>query len=106
MSVLNFLISSWLLALPCCLCYCPQWGRNPSFNGPPTVSVLSLTEVSVSWRGVVDDLDCVDQFLVKFWPVSAPSDYGLSEFFSPQVTSASVTVRPRIPYVFQVKRGQ
>ena len=41
--------------------YCWQIGWNPTFKGPPTISQLNLTSILISWKGMVDMIECADQ---------------------------------------------
>lgn len=81
--------------------YCWAAGRNPGFSGPPTIEQVSLQHlfpidrisiqkatlfflqvkidvVRVTWGDVVTQRECADNFVVKFWPRSAPNDYEVS----------------------------
>ena len=49
--------------------YCWQVGWNPGFKEAPKIQQLTLAKVRVSWEGIVENRECVDQFLVKYWKV-------------------------------------
>lgn len=88
----------------CAWGWCIGIGQNPTFTGPPRVEQMEdLSSVKVSWDGIVDYLQCADNFLVSYWIKGAPHDYELTKFLP---TSASSTVIPgikiNVPYVYQV----
>ena len=36
---------------------------------------MKIDEVRVSWKGIVKNLECADDFLVKYWPRNKPTWY-------------------------------
>lgn len=82
--------------------YCTGPGKNPSFISGPTVEQVGLTSVVVSWEGLVKQLDCADQFVVKWWNRNDPSDYQLSDMLMTSVTSFQANhLTPHRAYAFQ-----
>ena len=55
--------------------YCWAAGRNPGFSGPPRIEQLKIDVVRVSWTNIVTKRECADNFVVKYWPRSAPNEY-------------------------------
>lgn len=90
--------------LECVRGWCIGIGQNPTFNGRPRVEQMDdLTSVKISWDGIVDYIECADNFLISYWVKGSPHDYELTKFLP---TSASSTVIPdikiNVPYVYQV----
>lgn len=82
-------------------CWYP--GHNPGFTGPPIVEQVSTTSVQVSWEGLVERIECADEFLVKSWDKKNTKDYKLSELLPTSQFSFIVTdLEPNKEYVFQV----
>ena len=44
-------------------------------KGPPTVHQVKIDKVRVSWKDIVKNRECADQFLVKYWPRNQPMQY-------------------------------
>lgn len=71
---LNLHYRSFLLFL-ILLLYIPQhihsycW-QAPAFEEAPKIQQLTLAKVRVSWEGIVENKECADQFLVKYWKTS------------------------------------
>ena len=65
-----FFLVSW--GFPETYAYCWQAGRNPTFSGPPEVSQIDLFTVLVEWKNLVSEVECADQFLVKYWQHNSP----------------------------------
>ena len=54
--------------LQCVRGWCYGIGKNPTFTGPPRVEQMDdLSSVKVSWDGLVDYLECADNFLISYW---------------------------------------
>ena len=72
-----------LLVLSCCFrlgsSYCWQAGANPYFIDKPTIQQVSLSMVRISWADIVEDRECADQFLVKYWQNNMPQGFQLSD---------------------------
>ncbi|XP_059088998.1 uncharacterized protein LOC131885082 [Tigriopus californicus] len=83
------------------LCYCWQPGKNPSFQEKPRVEQIAYDQVRVSWYGLVDRIECVDQFLVKHWMASDPQTATLTEFLPNWQFETTIDVIPRVVYEFQ-----
>ena len=81
--------------------YCWQPGKNPSFTGKPTVAQIDLSTVMVKWNNLVSKVECVDQFLVKYWRDN-PNEYEETSFLPKHVFFISVKVIPRVEYTFEV----
>jgi len=83
--------------------YCSGVGANPGFSSYPNVQQVSMTSVLVSWHNLVTRIDCADQFIVKSWMYSSPSDYKISDLLPTSMFSYVVEdLMPGIEYVFQV----
>jgi len=98
------IVSSCLLLYTCISsseAFCWQIGHNPSFNAAPIVEQVTLSKVRVSWKGIVNQRNCVDQFLVKYWQTSMPQGYETTELVSSDVNFVEVVVSPKVPYNFQ-----
>ena len=52
--------------------YCWEPGRNPTFSGPPRVSQIDFSTVFVEWKNLVSEVECADQFIVKYWQPNRP----------------------------------
>ena len=46
--------------------YCKQDGMNALFLTSPSVWQMSNTKLRVSWKGIVQNKECVDGFMVKY----------------------------------------
>ena len=80
-------------------CYC-QDGKNPSFKGAPKVTQINLDVVRISWKDLVINKHCADNFLVKYWPKINPNDYKISEKVNTSREFVDIQVTPRIIYQF------
>ena len=58
------------------------------------VSQIDITTVLVSWNGIARNIECTDQFLVKYWPRRLPNDYKFTSFIPKNVDFAQITVNP------------
>ena len=69
-----FLTIYFLLScgLPKTYAYCWEPGRNPTFSGPPRVSQIDFSTVFVEWKNLVSEVECADQFIVKYWQPNRP----------------------------------
>jgi len=81
--------------------YCWQAGWNPGFKGPPTVHQVKIDKVRVSWKDIVKNRECADQFLVKYWPRNQPMQYQTTDLVMTSDDSIDITVTPKITYQFQ-----
>ena len=59
--------------------YCWQAGANPYFIDKPSIQQVSLSKVRISWEGIVEERECADQFLVKYWQTNMPQGFKLSD---------------------------
>ena len=83
--------------------YCWQPGWNPAFVAPPIVTQMNITMVQVSWRNIVKNEECVDQFLVKYWKTGRPIDYKKTDLVGTSVDAVMLTgIIPNVEYVYQV----
>lgn len=98
---LFLLLLQFVLNYDSVLCYCFGAGQNPGFTGPPQVSQIRLDLVRISWRNLVDKKECADNYVVKYWPKSAPNDYKLSELVDKNKNFVDLEVKPRVSYRFQ-----
>ena len=55
--------------------YCWQIGWNPTFKGPPTISQLNMTSILISWKGMVDMIECADQVNNNSFTCLAAGDF-------------------------------
>jgi len=90
------------LNVPLARAYCWEPGRNPYFTGKPIVQQVDLRTVRVSWNGLVENVECADQFLVKYWPKNNPQGYVLSELIHTNRFSIDLNITPKVQYEFQV----
>jgi hypothetical protein len=81
--------------------YCWAAGRNPGFSGPPKVEQIKIDVVRVSWENVVTLRECADNFVVKYWPRSAPNQYDITDLVPTSDDFVDITVIPKIIYQFQ-----
>ena len=98
----------WIILVASCLQkptngYCWQPGWNPSFSAPPIVTQLSPTTVQVSWKNIINNQNCADQFLVKYWRKTRPNDYLQTDLVATSVDAVIISgIIPSIEYVYQV----
>merc|ERR1719189_1504065 len=91
-----------VLDVPLASAYCWQAGWNPSFTDKPKVQQVNMTTVRVSWNGIVESVECADQFLVKYWPENSPQDWKMTDLIETDTFSHEITVIPKLQYEFQV----
>ena len=82
--------------------YCWQAGQNPGWAGPPKVSQRSMDTVRVNWAGMVTKRECTDNFVVKYWPISSPANYHITELVDPSINFVDIKITPKIDYNYQV----
>lgn len=82
--------------------YCWQAGANPYFIDKPSIQQVSLSKVRISWEGIVEERECADQFLVKYWQTNMPQGFKLSDTVPTDRNHIDVEVIPKVPYQFQV----
>ena len=84
-------------------CYCWQPGWNPHLTAPPSVTQINVTIVQVSWKNIVRNAECADQFLVKYWKLGKSSNYKQSDLVATNVDAVMLTgIAPKMEYVYQV----
>ena len=82
--------------------YCWRSGQNPGWSAPPRVEQISSERVRVSWSdGQVTNRRCADNFVVKFWPRSAPSRYEVTPLVPVDDDDVEVAVAAAETYMFQ-----
>ncbi len=81
--------------------YCWQAGHNPGFTSPPRVTQLAMNRVRVSWRGLVTQEKCADNYLVKYWQHHAPGDYDITHTVPKGTYEVDIAVVPKVLYQFQ-----
>lgn len=82
--------------------YCATAGHNPGFSEGPVVQQLDMTRVRVSWKGIVTQRSCTDQFLVKYWPAASPSDYKMSKMVTMDEDFVDIDkIMAKITYQYQ-----
>lgn len=82
--------------------YCWEVGKNPYFTGPPVVQQVDLGTVRVSWSGLVEYIECADNFLVKYWQKHDIANYEMTELIDTKQFSVDIQVSPKLPYEFVV----
>lgn len=90
------------LNVPLARAYCWEPGKNPYFTGPPIVQQVDLRTVRVSWKGLIQSIECADQFLVKYWQKNNPQGYQMTELIQTHQFSTDINITPKVQYVFQV----
>lgn len=100
--ILIFLIG--LVTLPAAVVsYCTIGNPYWVVGGKPTVEQVTLTSVRISWPGLLGNIQCADNMIIKYFKADNTNDYQMSEIFS--VNTNSFIVRdlvPNQPYTFQV----
>ena len=82
--------------------YCWQAGWNPGFNADPTVTQITITSVQVSWKDIVKNVECADQFVVKYWKLGT-TNYKLSDLVATNIEAVILKgITPRVEYNYQV----
>jgi hypothetical protein len=90
-------------SFPAATGYCWQPGWNPAFVAPPIVTQMNITMVRVSWRNIVKNEECVDQFLVKYWKTGRPTDYKKTDLVGTSIDAVLLTgIIPNVEYDYQV----
>lgn len=73
------------------------------WNGAPKVEQIDVVTVRVSWQGVLENEDCAEKFFIKYWKDYDPSEYKLSDYFSPETKSYTLNdIRMNEPYTYQI----
>lgn len=90
-----------LIPVPQASAYCWEPGKNPTFTGPPVVQQVDVRTVRVSWFGIIDQRECADQFLVKYWASSSPQTYMTTSLVNNDVNTIDIEVTPFVLYEFQ-----
>ncbi len=82
--------------------YCWQWGRNPTFSGPPTVTQIRWDLVRVSFgSGLLRMRECADQVFVKYWPLDEPHKARSTPPVPRTVDSIEIVVKEDEALVYQ-----
>ncbi len=81
--------------------YCWGAGKNPGFSSKPRVTQLALDRVRVSWRGLVTQEECADNYVVKYWPRHSPGEYDITRVVPRGTYEVEVEVTPKLVYQFQ-----
>merc|ERR1719412_212030 len=81
-------------------------GGCTSKFGAPKVEQVALDKVKVSWDDVVDDLDCVDSFVINYWEEDKSKVDGTFIHLGTNQFSTEIKVTPRQRYKFQLKTKQ
>ena len=81
-----------------------QSSETKNFN--PTADnylQIDVVTVRVSWQGVLENEDCAEKFFIKYWKDYEPSEYKLSDYFSPETKSYNLKdIRMNEPYTYQI----
>ena len=40
--------------------------KKPSFTGDPKVTQITVNKVRLSWKGIIQNQECVDDFFIKY----------------------------------------
>ena len=75
---------------------------SPRFTGSPVVTEFQSNELRVSWKGIVYQRDCIDQFWVKYWEKSKPIAYKMSHLAGKDTNFIDIKVSPDTEYIFEV----
>ena len=82
--------------------YCWQAGWNPSFNGPLSIIQYAPTSVQVSWKNIISQRECADQFVVKYWESHSPKSYKMSKRVANNADAIILTgIKPEVEYAYQ-----
>jgi hypothetical protein len=81
--------------------YCWEPGKNPTFTGAPVVEQIDIRTVRVSWFGLVNNRQCADQFLVKYWQSCCPQDFKTSELVTNDASMVEMMITPKVDYTYQ-----
>ena len=82
--------------------YCWQAGWNPGFNGSPVINQVTATSVRVSWKDIVINRECADQFVVKYWEQGQAKSFKMSKLVSTKADAIILTgIKPEVEYTYQ-----
>merc|ERR1711956_78653 len=76
--------------------------KDPGFNSTPIVVQVDIQTVRVSWDGIITQIECVANFIVKYWQEYDLADYELSDQLNANDFSTEIKVVPKVKYFFQV----
>ena len=96
--LMKYLVLTFV-AFKCINGYC--WNQNPGWSGPPKVTQRAMDTVQVSWKDLVTQRDCTNNFVVKYWLKSVPANYQVTDFVEPAINFIDIKVTPKIEYEFQ-----
>ena len=82
--------------------YCWEPGKNPSFTGRPIVQQVDPSTIRVTWEGLVQNENCIDNYLIKYWVKDKPQDYKMTDLIDKQSYTSDIIVISQVIYVFQV----
>jgi len=99
-TIVGVLIS--FLNLPLAKGYCWEPGRNPYFTDPPVVQQVDLRTVRVTWEGLIEEVECADQFLVKYWQKNNPQGWIMTDLIKTDQFTIDIQITPKVVYVYQV----
>merc|ERR1712223_1263831 len=71
-------------------------------TGPPVVQQVNLRTVRVTWEGLIEEVECADQFLVKYWQKNTPQSWILTELLKTDQFTIDIEIIPKVDYVYQV----
>ena len=72
------------------------------FTDSPVVTEFQFNELRVSWKGIVKNKYCIDQFWVKYWEKSKPIAYKMSHLVGYGTDYIDIKVLPGTVYVIEV----
>ena len=112
----------WLLVLlivlcpPIINCAC-FFGKGPRFSKieGPTIEQLAINLVNVTWVKIINNTECVDQYVIKYWPYDAPrvwaghyvkwralKEWNITEYLKNDQFSHTIELKPKILYEIKV----
>ena len=82
--------------------YCWQAGWNPGFTGSPVITQVTSTSVRVSWKDIVKNRECADQFVVKYWEQGQAKSFKMSKLVSTEADAMILNgIKPEVEYTYQ-----
>ena len=80
--------------------------HDPHFTFPPSVAQISSSKIRVSWNGIVEQLECVNNFIICYWPTIA-MDYSNEEehkFVTARkdTTYVDIEILPQVNYTLKI----
>ena len=86
---------------------CWQDGEHPLLPAAPKIIQLTATKVKVSWASIINQEECADYFLVRYWISASPNNYLESDL--PLSNANHVILEgivPGVSYTYEVRAVQ